>query len=626
MRDQKNLTRSRVRFFAVIGVTAFAVLLLAFVATPAGTVRLSALDPVRQFLGFFVSDPVTGEPTTGERSSNQNSAAATVCVNVGGVGPCYPSITTAMNGANPGDTIQVAAGSYTENVTVYKAGVIIQGANVGVSAGATPGVRGAESIINGIFSVTAPDVTIDGFTITGGTEAGTNSGIFLNTGSDVGSTTGHIFQNNIIQRVGVPLPNSQGIVFIVNFNAGVSILNNEIFDWTTGIFINPIDTSGSVIIDGNHIHDNVAGVGSDSAANTTISNNLFENNDEGIGINTPGSNYVISDNEFNGNTVLIAFYGAGQPVAISGTSGNCAAIQGGTVYSTIQAAIDAAGNGDTINVCAGTYAENVTLNKDLSLNGAQAGIDARGRVASESIIAPPAGIALSPLGGSAGATIDGFTLSGGTRGIESTGGPINDLQILNNRIIGFANQGVFLNDPGTDITVDKNVIDGAGKTGSGGLFHLDTDAFNGFHLTNNNIVGKGATDSSTGFFVDGNHNVGPSAGRNPLISGNLITACNTGMNLGTRAFGSQTVPNAGTISNNTFSNNNFDGLQGGIQNTLITGNNFTGTGREGVLLPCFGKSGAGRGGHRDGAQTGHPRGRGRRRDGGAAGLSLFAPM
>ena len=63
-----------------------------------------------------------------------------------------------------------------------------------------------------------------------------------------------------------------------------------------------------------------------------------------------------------------------------------------------------------------------------------------------------------------------------------------------------------------------------------------------------------------------------------MISGNLIDNNVTGMNLGTRAFGSLATPNAGTISLNTFSNNAGDGLQGGIQNALITRNTFRGNG------------------------------------------------
>ena len=57
-------------------------------------------------------------------------------------------------------------------------------------------------------------------------------------------------------------------------------------------------------------------------------------------------------------------------------------------YSTIQSAINNASIGDTINVSAGTYPENIVLNKSLTLKGAKAGLDARARsgTSEESII------------------------------------------------------------------------------------------------------------------------------------------------------------------------------------------------------------------------------------------------
>src|SRR5690349_21616061 len=43
-------------------------------------------------------------------------------------------------------------------------------------------------------------------------------------------------------------------------------------------------------------------------------------------------------------------------------------------YSTIQAAVNAANPGDVIQVDAGTYPESVTINKALTLDGANAGV------------------------------------------------------------------------------------------------------------------------------------------------------------------------------------------------------------------------------------------------------------
>ena len=60
----------------------------------------------------------------------------------------------------------------------------------------------------------------------------------------------------------------------------------------------------------------------------------------------------------------------------------------GGCFSSVQAAINASSNGDVIDVAAGTYLEDLTLSKQLTLRGALAGVTACGRVGEpESVLA-----------------------------------------------------------------------------------------------------------------------------------------------------------------------------------------------------------------------------------------------
>lgn len=276
-------------------------------------------------------------------------------------------------------------------------------------------------------------------------------------------------------------------------------------------------------------------------------------------------------------------------------------IQGGV--SGIAPVSTGVASGGTVIVYDGTYTENVTIAKAMTLKGNQFGVDARGRVAAESVVSPA--VTTSPtfnVAFSGLITIDGFSFNGGPTGasgvIFTSVGPNNNMQISNNRFSNYPAAAIWMNRGGSDITIDKNELNGSNIAGSGqAMFANGPQLYHGLFITNNNIVNN---TGRYGFFVDGNHNVSESATRAPLISGNLFNNNLQGMNLGSRSFGTLGAPvlgtYGGTISNNTFSNHAFDGIQGGIQHVLVSGNTFTSNTRDGIALTSFGNTGADRGG------------------------------
>jgi len=216
----------------------------------------------------------------------------------------YASIQAGVTASNSGGTVNMAAGTFTETVAVSKS-LILRGANAGISAGANPGTRGAESIINGGIEISASNVIIDGFQIQGGNlgSDAPSCGIYI-----LANYGGHTISNNKFPGPGTSTESrSRGILFGYTIS-DVTVKDNEISNWLSGIYINP-SSNNNLTVTGNNFHGNNVAIGSDGLNNVTVQNNNFTGNTEGWGAGTVGANVQGHNNNFVGNGEAIHNYG-----------------------------------------------------------------------------------------------------------------------------------------------------------------------------------------------------------------------------------------------------------------------------------------------------------------------------
>src|SRR5690606_37215124 len=146
-------------------------------------------------------------------------------------------------------------------------------------------------------------------------------------------------------------------------------------------------------------------------------------------------------------------------------------------YATIQSAINAAANGNTIKVCPGTYAENLIVDKKLTLQGPNFGIAGNGVRGPEAVITTPTsdptdednfivGIKAS------GVIFDGFTVDGDNTSLPASAYHFNGATIdatvgvdsLDASNKGFwSSPGFGHNDP--HVTVSHNIVQNLGEMG-----------------------------------------------------------------------------------------------------------------------------------------------------------------
>ncbi len=249
-------------------------------------------------------------------------------------------------------------------------------------------------------------------------------------------------------------------------------------------------------------------------------------------ITAPDPTMVYVDDNWVGLLVGTDPDGAGPAIAI-----------GYDAFATLQNGITAVAPGGTVNVYAGTYAEAVTVNKSITLAGANAGINACGGArGSESIVGNTTG-AFNLTANNI--VVNGFTLQGNTNGAFYGAGVIvgantSGVQLRNN-IIQNNIIGVLLG--GDNATIERNLIQ------------------------NNNNPGAA---SGTGIYTD--EFVASGAITNVLIDANCFVGhADSGIGLSSTMNGSQA---SFTISNNEFSANGRAMYLFNLVSSSITGNNI----------------------------------------------------
>lgn len=215
------------------------------------------------------------------------ATAATICVNPGGTGGCLASIQAAINAASGGDTINVAAGTYTEDFVIGKSVALIgAGAGVTILRGVTNNSM-AEHI-----SISAANVVLEGFTIDDSNSLGQSGAGANSLGIVIADVAGTVIRRNVIANVFLDAPTGGTAIYLNPNVKGALIEQNTIADSGNGILFDGTGRHDNFVIRKNLFKGNGRGTSSSRAAIRFVSADSI----------AAGHRNVIVGNNFTGNT------------------------------------------------------------------------------------------------------------------------------------------------------------------------------------------------------------------------------------------------------------------------------------------------------------------------------------
>ncbi len=367
-------------------------------ATKGVVTCIDALE-VRRLLAAFTVDPIA--PTSGSNFHAISDAVAAA------------GLTSETD-----DTIDVVAGAFLENV-VINTPLSLRGVKVGQDP--RPGHGVDETVVTGQIAITAPGVTVDGFTVLNGdagASAPTVSAIYI-------AAAGAVVNNNIVTG------SSAGVGLLSTTDATMS--QNLVSGFATGL---KIVGGGTVTLSNSRLTGNAVGVRVEGAnlTATLAHNSISGNTSAGIEVDLAtlaGSSAVTLDDNALDNP------GVAQVRLLGGESGdlvtftaNAVTLNGAATFLDTVAATPVSGVSSTTFTVIRSTSEDTPINIDLSLDGTalnstdltgtQGGVSVAGNV-----------VTFTPAANFNGATSFSFTTAGGATGTVNVAvSAVNDVPTL----------------------------------------------------------------------------------------------------------------------------------------------------------------------------------------------------